>query len=121
MTTTAPVPPAAPTEITRLRARGRLRGGLPLLGPAFVAAIAYVDPGNFATNTAAGSTFGYQLLWVIAAANLIAMLVQHLSAKLVWPPGATCPSCAGSASRRAPPRPSGRRPSWWPSPPTWPS
>ncbi|OZM76408.1 Nramp family divalent metal transporter [Pseudonocardia sp. MH-G8] len=55
---------------------------LMLLGPAFVAAIAYVDPGNFATNFSAGSTYGYLLLWVIVAANLMAMLIQSLSAKL---------------------------------------
>jgi manganese transport protein len=54
----------------------------PFLGPAFVAAVAYVDPGNFATNTAAGAGFGYTLLWVVLAANLMAMLVQALSAKL---------------------------------------
>ena len=52
------------------------------MGPAFVAAIAYVDPGNFATNFAAGASFGYSLAWVIMAANLIAMLVQYLSAKV---------------------------------------
>jgi manganese transport protein len=68
--------------VERLRSRGRLRGTLPMLGPAFVAAIAYVDPGNFATNFSAGSTLGYQLLWVIVAANLVAMLVQDQSAKL---------------------------------------
>lgn len=55
---------------------------LPFLGPAFVAAVAYVDPGNFATNIEAGSSYGYQLLWVVLAANLMAMLVQGLSAKL---------------------------------------
>ena len=55
---------------------------LPLLGPAFVAAIAYVDPGNFATNIAGGSKFGYLLLWVILAANLMAMLIQNLSGKV---------------------------------------
>jgi manganese transport protein len=53
-----------------------------LLGPAFVAAVAYVDPGNFATNIAGGSKYGYLLLWVIVAANLIAMLIQNLSAKI---------------------------------------
>jgi manganese transport protein len=53
-----------------------------MLGPAFVAAVAYIDPGNFATNLTAGSEFGYQLLWVIVAANVMAMLVQYLSAKL---------------------------------------
>ena len=54
----------------------------PFLGPAFVAAVAYVDPGNFATNLAGGAKFGYLLLWVVLAANLIAMLVQTQSAKL---------------------------------------
>jgi manganese transport protein len=53
-----------------------------MLGPAFVAAIAYVDPGNFATNIQGGARFGYLLLWVVLAANLIAMLIQYLSAKL---------------------------------------
>ncbi|MBS1886742.1 MAG: Nramp family divalent metal transporter [Actinobacteria bacterium] len=54
----------------------------PFLGPAFIAAVAYVDPGNFATNVAGGAKFGYLLLWVVLAANLIAMLVQAQSAKL---------------------------------------
>jgi manganese transport protein len=53
-----------------------------LLGPAFVAAVAYVDPGNVATNFAGGASFGYTLLWVIVAANLMAMLIQALTAKL---------------------------------------
>jgi manganese transport protein len=55
---------------------------LAMLGPAFVAAVAYVDPGNFATNVQAGSKFGYALLWVVLLANLMAMLIQYLSAKL---------------------------------------
>ncbi|MFT3863119.1 MAG: Nramp family divalent metal transporter [Solirubrobacterales bacterium] len=54
----------------------------PFLGPAFVAAVAYIDPGNFATNVSGGAKFGYLLLWVVLAANLIAMLVQAQSAKL---------------------------------------
>jgi manganese transport protein len=54
----------------------------PFLGPAFIAAVAYIDPGNFATNIAGGAKFGYLLLWVVLAANLIAMLVQTQSAKL---------------------------------------
>ena len=53
-----------------------------MLGPAFVAAIAYVDPGNFATNVQGGAKFGYLLLWVVLAANAMAMLIQYLSAKL---------------------------------------
>src|SRR5258707_8151301 len=55
---------------------------LPFLGPAFIACVAYVDPGNFATNIQAGASFGYMLLWVIVASNLMAMLIQMLSAKL---------------------------------------
>ena len=70
------------TALQEVRDRGRLRGRLPLLGPAFVAAIAYVDPGNFATNFSAGAQFGYLLLWVIVAANLMAMLIQSLSGKI---------------------------------------
>ena len=55
---------------------------LPFLGPAFIACVAYMDPGNFATNIQGGAKFGYQLLWVILASNLMAMLIQSLSAKL---------------------------------------
>ncbi len=55
---------------------------LPFLGPAFIAAVAYIDPGNFATNITAGSKYGYLLLWVIAVSNLMAVLIQSLSAKL---------------------------------------
>ena len=53
-----------------------------MLGPAFVASVAYVDPGNFATNIQGGARYGYLLLWVVLAANLMAMLIQYLSAKL---------------------------------------
>jgi len=62
--------------------RRGLRGLLPFLGPAFIAAVAYVDPGNFATNIAGGAQFGYLLLWVILTSNLMAMLIQSMSAKL---------------------------------------
>jgi len=62
--------------------KGRLARLLPFLGPAFIASIAYVDPGNFATNIAGGAKFGYTLLWVIVGSNLMAMLIQLLSAKL---------------------------------------
>ncbi len=62
--------------------KGRFYRMLPFLGPAFIASVAYVDPGNFATNIQAGSEFGYTLLWVIVASNLMAMLIQTLSAKL---------------------------------------
>jgi manganese transport protein len=59
-----------------------VRQALTFLGPAFVVAVAYVDPGNLATNATAGARYGFQLLWVIVVANVIAMLVQYLSAKL---------------------------------------
>jgi manganese transport protein len=62
--------------------KGRVARLLPFLGPAFIASVAYMDPGNFATNISAGAKFGYLLLWVILASNLMAMLVQSLSAKL---------------------------------------
>ena len=62
--------------------KGRLRRLLPFLGPAFIASIAYMDPGNFATNISGGAQFGFMLLWVILVSNLIAMLIQTLSAKL---------------------------------------
>jgi len=55
---------------------------LPFMGPAFIASVAYIDPGNFATNIQGGAQFGYTLLWVIVASNLMAMLVQALAAKL---------------------------------------
>jgi manganese transport protein len=72
----------APSALQQLRARGRLRETLAILGPAFVACIAYVDPGNFATNIAGGAKYGYLLLWVLLSANLMAMLIQNLSAKI---------------------------------------
>ena len=62
--------------------KGKLAKLLPFLGPAFIASVAYMDPGNFATNIAGGAQFGYMLLWVIVASNLMAMLLQTLSAKL---------------------------------------
>lgn len=65
----------------RSRRRGLARI-LPFLGPAFIASVAYMDPGNFATNIQSGAAFGYILLWVVVASNLMAMLVQTLSAKL---------------------------------------
>ncbi len=75
-----PAPPLSPLQL--VRSRGPLRGRLALLGPAFVAAVAYIDPGNFATNIAGGAKYGFLLVWVIIAANLMAMLVQYLSAKV---------------------------------------
>ena len=68
-----------------------------MLGPAFVAAVAYVDPGNFATNIQGGARFGYLLLWVVLAANLMAMLIQYLSAKLGIVTGRTLPGAVPRA------------------------
>jgi manganese transport protein len=62
--------------------KGRIARLLPFLGPAFIASVAYMDPGNFATNISAGAKFGYMLLWVVLASNITAMLIQTLSAKL---------------------------------------
>jgi manganese transport protein len=74
---------------------------LPFLGPAFIACVAYIDPGNFATNIAGGSRFGYRLIWVIVAANLLAMLIQVLSAKLGIATGRNLPElCREQFSRR---------------------
>jgi manganese transport protein len=73
-----------------------------LLGPAFVAAVAYVDPGNVATNTAAGASFGYLLLWVLVAATLMAGLVQYLSAKVGWLTGESLPALVGRRTRTVP-------------------
>jgi manganese transport protein len=78
----AHVHPHPLSHLELVRSKGRARAALTLLGPAFVACIAYVDPGNFATNIAGGAKYGYLLLWVLVAANLIAMLVQNLSAKV---------------------------------------
>jgi manganese transport protein len=75
---------------------------LPFLGPAFIACVAYIDPGNFATNIAGGSRFGYRLVWVIVAANLLAMLIQTLSAKLGIATGRNLPEvCRDEFPRRA--------------------
>jgi manganese transport protein len=73
----------AATEILEGKSREAwYRRLLPFMGPAFIASVAYVDPGNYATNIQGGAQYGYMLLWVIAASNLMAMLVQGLSAKL---------------------------------------
>jgi manganese transport protein len=97
-------------ELQRLPGEGErvLRGAadirwrlLPFLGPAFIACVAYVDPGNFATNIAGGSKFGFTLVWVIVASNLMAMLIQTLSAKLGIATGRNLPEvCRERFSRR---------------------
>jgi manganese transport protein len=77
--------------LKEIRARGRVRSALGLLGPAFVAAVAYVDPGNFATNFAGGASSGYELLWVIVVANLMAVLIQYLTSKVGLATGRSLP------------------------------
>src|SRR5918911_983007 len=73
----------------------------PFLGPAFIACVAYIDPGNFATNIAGGSKYGFTLVWVIVASNLMAMLIQTLSAKLGIATGRNLPElCRERFSRR---------------------
>lgn len=77
--------------------KGEIKGFkqlLPFLGPAFIAAVAYIDPGNFATNMTAGSEYGYMLLWVIVFANLMAVVIQSLSAKLGIATGKNLPEVA---------------------------
>ena len=73
---------SATDVLTGKSKKGRLARLMPFLGPAFIASVAYMDPGNFATNIQGGAKFGFQLLWVIVASNLMAMLIQSLSAKL---------------------------------------
>jgi manganese transport protein len=75
-------------------------GTLRLFGPAFVAAIAYVDPGNVATNISGGAQYGYLLLWVLVAATAMAALVQYLSAKVGWLTGQSLPALVGQRTRR---------------------
>jgi len=82
MTATTQSADLVPTAAEPAFSRGRMLGAVAMLGPAFVASVAYVDPGNFATNIQGGARYGYLLLWVVLVANLMAMLVQYLSAKL---------------------------------------
>ena len=94
---------AAVAEAARRSLDGNARGIAriwPFLGPAFVAAVAYIDPGNFATNIAGGAKFGYLLLWVVLAANLIAMVVQTQSAKLGIATGKNLPEVCREVFRR---------------------
>ncbi|GGN99514.1 Nramp family divalent metal transporter [Saccharibacillus kuerlensis] len=107
----APHEKTAPNQLVQNQASGRSRTELaaeavlngetkgfkrllPFLGPAFIAAVAYIDPGNFATNITAGSQYGYMLLWVIFASNLMAVLIQSLSAKLGIATGRNLPEVA---------------------------
>src|ERR1700728_5005345 len=89
-------PPAA------LLSNLKTRQALFWFGPTFVASIAYIDPGNFATNFAGGTSFGYKLLWVLLWSNAMAILIQYLSAKLGIATGRTLPqNCRKYFSRRA--------------------
>lgn len=90
MTATTSTPPPRTTSL------------LPLLGPAFVAAVAYVDPGNVAANLTAGARYGYLLVWVLVVANVMAVLVQYASAKLGLATGQTLPEILGARMRRGP-------------------
>ncbi|MGH3223419.1 MAG: Nramp family divalent metal transporter [Streptosporangiaceae bacterium] len=95
---------AVPGQVTleQVRAWGRIRGAAALLGPAFVASVAYVDPGNFATNFAGGAQHGYQLVWVIVMASLMAILVQYLTSKAGLATGRSLPElCRERFGRRA--------------------
>src|SRR4029079_2988609 len=87
-------------RVLRGPSRSKLRL-LPFLGPAFIACVAYMDPGNFATNIAGGSKFGFTLVWVIVVSNLMAILIQTLSAKLGFATGRNLPEvCRERFSRR---------------------
>nr|WP_269045460.1 Nramp family divalent metal transporter [Paenarthrobacter sp. Z7-10] len=98
VTTHKPVPP---------RAAGKARNLLLLMGPAFVAAIAYVDPGNVAANLTSGAKYGYMLVWVLVAANAMAMLIQYQSAKLGVVTGKSLPELLGARLR------TGNRRAYW--------
>jgi len=84
--------------------RRRLRELLPLLGPAMVAGVAYLDPGNVASNVTAGARYGYLLVWVVVVANAMAWLIQYLSAKLGLSTGESLPQLLGHRIRSRPGR-----------------
>jgi manganese transport protein len=87
--------------LEEMRARGRIRNATGLLGPAFVASVAYVDPGNFATNFVGGAQHGYELVWAIVMANLMAVLVQYLASKAGLSTGRSLPElCRERFGRR---------------------
>jgi len=105
MHATQSIPPfGEPSEMTGQEAPRARIGAVELwrsLGPAFVASIAYIDPGNFVSNLDGGTRFGYQLLWVLLWSNAMAILIQYLSAKLGIATGRTLPqSCRDHFSRR---------------------
>ena len=92
----------APT-VTRQRAL-RVRGAMAFAGPAFLVSVGYIDPGNWGTDLAAGSTYGYRLLWVLVVANALALLLQHLSARLGIATGRDLASLIGERLRPGPRR-----------------
>ena len=100
--TAVEAPARGPVTLAQVQARGRIRAVAGLLGPAFVASVAYVDPGNFATNFAGGAEHGYELAWVIMMANLMAILVQYLTSKAGLATGRSLPElCRQRFGRRA--------------------
>src|SRR5512132_2374936 len=100
MTANEPGQTPPPAARTTLASRLRLREIVPFVGPAFVASIAYVDPGNFATNIEGGARYQYDLLWVLLWSKLMAILVQTLSAKLGIVTGCSLPrNCRNWFSR----------------------
>jgi manganese transport protein len=102
VTTAAKAAARGSVTLQEIRARGRIRAVLGMLGPAFVASVAYVDPGNFATNFAGGAEHGYELAWVIVMASLMAVLVQYLAAKAGLSTGRSLPElCRDRFGRRA--------------------
>ena len=109
------------SALERLLSRGKVRATLFMLGPAFVASIAYVDPGNFATNVQGGAQFGYILLWVVLAANLVAMVIQYLSAKLGIVTDLNSPEVVAPNTTARSPSGCGCRPRSWRCRPTSPS
>ena len=93
--------PRGGVPLAAIQARGPRRAALALLGPAFVASVAYVDPGNFAAHFAAGAEHGYALVWVIVMSNLMALLVQYLTSKVGLATGRSLPElCRGHYGRR---------------------
>jgi manganese transport protein len=93
--------PHGQVTLQEVKSRGRGRMVLALLGPAFVASVAYVDPGNFATNFASGAEHGYELVWVVVMANLMAILVQYLTSKTGLATGQSLPElCRQRYGRR---------------------
>ena len=101
MARTQTVPPPKNTPAPRT---GRSRSLPWLLGPALVAGVAYLDPGNVASNMTAGAKFGYLLVWVVVAGNVMAWLIQYLSAKLGLVTGRSLPELLGERIGRKPAR-----------------